>query len=142
MIELNSSGPETFRLESSDIPEFATWCDGLGKDANVWLDDVLRLGPFQLWQDQDEKILKLEHRDMKALNINEQLKKAIEEDTNCYTKAKARGEQTFTLVARDPTRVICEWIKENIETAPPEKLVDALLDALAMREHPEKRSAD
>lgn len=51
-------------------------------------------------------------------------------------KEKERGEQVFTLVAQDHSspRVICEWIKENIETAPPEKLVSALLNAISMRD--------
>lgn len=69
---------------------------------------------------------------------------ALAMDADCFTRARARGEQTFTLVARDRSspRVICEWIKENIETAPAEKLLDALKDALAMREHPNRKAAD
>ena len=65
-------------------------------------------------------------------------------DSRCHTKAKQRGQSTFTLVAQDKTspRVICEWIKENIETCPPEKLRLALEDALKMREWPNRKDAD
>ena len=74
----------------------------------------------------------------------EQTKKAAAMDGDCYTRAKIRGEQTFTLVARDRSspQVIVEWIKQNIETCPREKLMDALLDAIAMREHPNRKDAD
>lgn len=66
------------------------------------------------------------------------------DDAECFEKAQARGQQTFTLVAQDFTSpfVIAEWIKLNIMTAPHEKLVDALLDAIAMREFPTKKRAD
>jgi hypothetical protein len=79
-----------------------------------------------------------------AIDIEEQKAKAREMDDGCYQRAKARGEQTFTLVAQDRTSpvVICEWIKQNIETCPAEKLVDALMDAIAMRENPNRKSAD
>jgi hypothetical protein len=78
------------------------------------------------------------------MDIEKQKELAAKMDDSCYRKAKERGDQTFTLVAQDRSspRVICEWIKENIETAPEEKLVDALLDALAMRCNPNRKSAD
>lgn len=74
----------------------------------------------------------------------DQTEKAKQMDKDCFKRATTRGQQTFTLVAQDRSapRVICEWIKENIETAPKEKLVDALLDAIAMREYPNRKSAD
>jgi hypothetical protein len=67
-----------------------------------------------------------------------------ESDNKCYEKAIARGDRTFTLVGRDISspRVICEWIKENIETCPAEKLRRALEDALAMRDLRDRKSAD
>lgn len=79
---------------------------------------------------------------------NEELEKqtaiARDMDDGCAKKAKERGQQTFTLVAQDLSSpaVICEWIKQNIETAPDAKLVDALLDALAMRKYPNRKAAD
>jgi hypothetical protein len=67
-----------------------------------------------------------------------------ESDHGCHERARARGQQTFTLVAQDPTApaVIAEWIKHNIETAPEEKLRDALEEALIMRKHPARKPAD
>lgn len=69
---------------------------------------------------------------------------AHDDDLDCFTKARARGQQTFTVVAQDRSspRTICFWIMENIETCPAEKLIDALKDALAMREHPNRKAAD
>lgn len=67
-----------------------------------------------------------------------------DKDTQCHAKAKARGQHTFTLVAQDlssPT-VIAEWIKQNIETCPADKLRLALEDALVMREWPTRKHAD
>ncbi len=65
-------------------------------------------------------------------------------DQKCYDKAVARGERTFTLVARDISspEVICEWIKQNINTAPEEKLNEALEAALEMRNNACRRFAD
>lgn len=65
-------------------------------------------------------------------------------DKSCFDKAQARGDQTFTVVGRDmsSSRVICEWIKENIETCPEDKLHEALNRAIAMRTLPSRRRAD
>lgn len=65
-------------------------------------------------------------------------------DADCYTKARAKGEHTFTLRAQDVSspRVIAFWILENIETAPPDKLMDALMDAVEMREWSARRNPD
>jgi hypothetical protein len=65
-------------------------------------------------------------------------------DTQCHAKAKARGQRTFTLVEQDASSVktIAHWIYLNIETAPPEKLHEALDDCIAMREFPNKKNAD
>jgi hypothetical protein len=62
-------------------------------------------------------------------------------DDGIRERAVKAGEQTFTLVEHDVTspRIICCWIMENIDTARPEKLVDALLDAIAMRESANRR---
>jgi hypothetical protein len=78
--------------------------------------------------------------------ITPELQKAVEDsvkqrsiaqamDDGIRDRAVKAGEQTFTLVEHDKTspRVICFWIMENLETARPEKLVDALLDAIAMQ---------
>jgi hypothetical protein len=78
------------------------------------------------------------------MDIKKQKELARAMDDSCHSKAREKGEQTFTLRAQDrssPT-VICEWIKQNIETAPEEKLVDALMDALNMREHPYRKHPD
>ncbi len=63
------------------------------------------------------------------------------DDCKCFEKAKQRGEQTFTLVGQDLSSpaVVVEWIKQNIETAPAEKLRCALEDALLMRETPKQK---
>lgn len=65
-------------------------------------------------------------------------------DAECFRRAQARGQSTFTLVAQDRSspRVICEWIKENIETCPPSKLYEALSRAIAMTNYTFRKSAD
>lgn len=65
-------------------------------------------------------------------------------DTQVHAKAKARGQETFTLVAQDRTapRTILYWIQENFETAPPEKLRNAFERALRMREFLGRKWAD
>jgi hypothetical protein len=65
-------------------------------------------------------------------------------DTQCHARAKSRGQRTFTLVEQDVTtpKVICEWIKENIETAPRQKLLEALDSAILMRDFPGRKHAD
>jgi hypothetical protein len=65
-------------------------------------------------------------------------------DADCYAKAVKRGDYTFTLVGQDKSapRVICEWISQNIETAPPEKLREALEKAIIMRTQWGRRNAD
>ncbi len=79
-----------------------------------------------------------------SLNIEKQKALAKEIDGSCFEKARMRGDQTFTLVGQDYSSpsVICEWIKQNIETAPEDKLVDALMDALSMRANPNRKRAD
>lgn len=65
-------------------------------------------------------------------------------DAECFRRARARGQSTFSLVAQDRSspRVICEWIKENIETCPPSKLYEALSRAIQMRDFHFRKSAD
>jgi hypothetical protein len=65
-------------------------------------------------------------------------------DTRVHAKAKQRGQSTFTLVAQDYTApaTIAFWILQNIETAPPAKLREALEDALNMRDFPKRKRAD
>lgn len=79
-----------------------------------------------------------------GFDVAEHRVKAIQDDQSCYEKAKARGQQTFTLVEQDRSspKVIAYWILENIETAPPEKLIDAVKDAIAMRGYAYRKSAD
>lgn len=65
-------------------------------------------------------------------------------DDSCFEKAKAQGQQRFTLIAQDKTapRCIAFWILENIETAPEDKLRHALEDALRARKWPSRKLAD
>jgi hypothetical protein len=65
-------------------------------------------------------------------------------DTACHALAKQRGQRTFTLVEQDASTVktIAHWIYLNIETAPPEKLKEALDACINMRDFPNKKNAD
>jgi hypothetical protein len=65
-------------------------------------------------------------------------------DLKIAEKARSRGQATFTLVEQDITspKTICFWILENIETAPEDKLVDALQGALLMRKAQNRKHAD
>lgn len=65
-------------------------------------------------------------------------------DAECFRKASERGDATFTVVGQDRSspRVICEWIKENIETCPEDKLHEALNRAIVMRNKHYRRAAD
>lgn len=65
-------------------------------------------------------------------------------DNECFRKAQARGDVTFTVVGQDRSapRVICEWIKENIESCPEDKLFEALRRAIVMRETLVRKDAD
>lgn len=65
-------------------------------------------------------------------------------DNACFRKAQERDDETFTLVGQDRSspRVVCEWIKENIETAPLSMLLEALHCAVKMRERPNRKNAD
>jgi hypothetical protein len=65
-------------------------------------------------------------------------------DKECYDKAVARGDATFTVVGQDLTApaTICEWIKLNIETAPAAKLYAALDRAITMRSGANRKAAD
>lgn len=58
-----------------------------------------------------------------------------ESEKECFVKAIDRGQHTFTLVGQDLSspEVVCEWIKQNIKTAPVGKLKDALEIAMIMR---------
>jgi len=66
------------------------------------------------------------------------------QDDECLRKAIERGDETFTLVGQDRSspRTICFWIMENIETAPPQKLIAALNDAIRMTRTPNRKNAD
>lgn len=65
-------------------------------------------------------------------------------DTQCYARAKSRGQRTFTVVEQDATAVktIAHWIYLNIETAPAKKLHEALDSCVLMRTFAHKKNAD
>jgi hypothetical protein len=65
-------------------------------------------------------------------------------DNRCFRKAQERGDETFTLVGQDQSspKVVCEWIKENIDTAPVSKLEEALYCAIEMRNAKNRKVAD
>lgn len=67
-----------------------------------------------------------------------------DQDSVVHARAKQRGQRTFTLVEQDRTAVetIAFWIQQNIRTAPPEKLHDALQRCIDMRDFPHPKSAD
>jgi hypothetical protein len=68
----------------------------------------------------------------------------IPRDYAVFTRAKDRGQKTFTLVEQDRSApsTICWWILQNIETAPATMLHDALEEALVMREFSKRKNAD
>jgi hypothetical protein len=65
-------------------------------------------------------------------------------EDECNRKARERNDHTFTLVGQDLSspRTICFWIMENIETCPPQKLIEALKGAIAMRTLDNRKNAD
>jgi hypothetical protein len=66
-------------------------------------------------------------------------------DYQCFEKARAKGEMTFTVVEHDLTSplTILRWIELNFATCPREKLLDAFHDALNMRDSTiPKKAAD
>jgi len=67
-----------------------------------------------------------------------------EKDAAVHARAKERGQGTFTIVEQDRSApaTICEWIKQNIETAPDDKLIDALETALKFRKFNPRKNAD
>ena len=80
-----------------------------------------------------------------AEKITQELReKHSKQDDKCHKKARERGQMTFTIVEQDRSsaKVITYWILENIETAPPAKLFDALESALIAREFENKKNAD
>jgi len=71
-------------------------------------------------------------------------RQAMESEPQCIEKAMKRGDTMFTLVGQDVTApaVLCEWIKLNIESAPPDKLRNALEQALKMRKTKNRKCPD
>lgn len=65
-------------------------------------------------------------------------------DQKVAEKARRRGQATFTLIAQDQTApaTIAFWILLNIETAPSEKLQDALARCAEMLQCPNRKAAD
>ncbi len=78
------------------------------------------------------------------MNKDEARKANQVQDGDCYTKAKARGQMTFSLVEQDMTAVqtIAFWILLNVNSAPEEKLRAAFDDMMVMREFKGKKKAD
>jgi hypothetical protein len=71
-------------------------------------------------------------------------KRVKEADFQCFQKARAKGEPTFTLRAQDMTapRVILYWMSLNCETLPNPKMADAGRIAFEMRHWPHRKLAD
>jgi len=69
---------------------------------------------------------------------------ATKENDTCRETADRDDLERFTLHAKDVTapKTICSWIRDNIETASPEKLHDALDCALRMRDYEFRKSPD
>ena len=68
----------------------------------------------------------------------------IQPKSNNYTLNQARPDEIiFVLKETDETApwIILEWIRENINTAPEDKLRSAFEQALAMRKADDKRRA-
>ena len=78
---------------------------------------------------------------MKITRKEKNMAKVDESEKDCLKKAEQRGDLCFTLVEQDLSApaVICEWIKQNIETAPYEKLSHALYKAFNMTHSTRKR---
>lgn len=70
--------------------------------------------------------------------------KHARQDDKCHTKAREKGEMTFTIREQDRSaaKVIAFWIMENIEKCPASKLFDALESAIVARDFPNKKNAD
>ncbi len=68
----------------------------------------------------------------------------LSNDEDVHSRAKDRGQGTFTLVEQDRTApaTIVDWIGRNIETAPEDKLRDALERALTFRRFNSRKYAD
>lgn len=83
-------------------------------------------------------------RQREEFNAENQREKAKIMDGDCYNRAKKRGDQTFTLVGQDVSspQTICFWIMMNIESIPAAKAIDALKDALAMRDLTNRKHPD
>jgi hypothetical protein len=65
-------------------------------------------------------------------------------DAAVFARAQRRKQKTFTLVQQDRSApsTICWWILQNIETAPPDKLREALEAAISYRDFPQRKTAD
>lgn len=104
-------------------------------------------GPTACWLEQGHKGLcktKEELYGGDEMDKSEAVRRSADAEEGCIRRARERGDEMFTLVGQDlssPT-VICEWIKQNIETAPPNKLKNALERALVMRETAHRKHAD
>ena len=65
-------------------------------------------------------------------------------DDRCRARADELGAERFTIHAQDfsAPKIVCQWIAENIETAPNHKLREALECALKMRAFAPRKHAD
>lgn len=62
----------------------------------------------------------------------------------CLETADRESLERFTLIGKDQTAAatVCDWIGRNIDTAPADKLREALDCALRMRETRHRKAAD
>jgi len=69
---------------------------------------------------------------------------STEATDSCRITADSKGLERFTLISQDKSspKTIMFWIMENIETAPIEKLTEAFMCALKMRNFPNRKLAD
>lgn len=65
-------------------------------------------------------------------------------DTDTCLKKAAPDEPLFVLRAQDASApyIVMEWIKDNFENVPEEKLREAFELALKMKKWPNRKSAD
>lgn len=108
---------------------------GIARARKHWEDNRLKHPPDPVAQEfkaQEAKPGTLEH--------------SQESDYQCFAKARAKGEPTFTLRAQDVSApgLIFEWVRRNMATCTPEKIADALQIYHAMLKWPadKKKAAD
>lgn len=114
---------------SLDVTDLYQLLDG----SSVYYEQRRAFSKLEIYVDLDE----VRPQDLLKLKTGKEtgMSKWIDkQEENCLKKAQERGDVCFTLVEQDLSSpvVICEWIKQNIETAPIEKLQTALNRAFYM----------